>query len=377
MVLKNLNDKTLEYENVDSSLVKLKNEYEKLKHKSDLLDAETKKLIELYVNEKEQFDLEMESKRKRYMEETNKQIEEFNDELLKKKNELDNLKTEFEIRQTTYTESLKKYEQREKEKTEIELKRQIAQAASEALFYKTELKEIENIYKKKIEEQNRQLLVNKNIQLAEIVREIDLAKQRSFEQISIEAKNIADIKKEKEESLESLRLLHLELNKQQDILKDFLEEMKRQQNEVISQAESETDKELRTMKFRKVQEIAEQVGNLVCKSLLQRMGSEIDDDYIKKSGFIIRKLIVEKMMESNEVDTERTRQLIIGDEFKKIRKSSSTKNEWSSSSVAGVAVALFILLCASLVFPESILNVKRFVMGGFKVVNSRIPASSN
>lgn len=371
-----LNEKSLEYSTVSHALESARTEYEQLKHTTDILNIETKKLVDIYQVEKEQFDSVMEEKRKTHMEELNKQLENYNDEALKKKTELDYLKTEYDLRQKAYDDNLRRHEQREKEKSDLELKRQTAQMTTELLHYRSELKNIEKHYKNKLKEQELALDEKKRKFFTDLENEIHIIKESRVKAISEETHELEKIKTEKEESIETLKVLRTELNKQQEALKEFLNEMNRQRNEAISQAESETDKEIRTMKFKKVQELSEQIGHHIAKDLMIRRGRALDDEYIEKSSVAIKRLIVEKMLESHDVDTERTRQLVLGDELKKFRNQGDANKFSATSIVASVAALLFVLLSAAVIYPEAVLVTKKIVLEKIRLQKDRLPASN-
>ena len=374
-ILGNLNAKSLEYSKVSESLESARAEYEKLKHNTDILNAETKKLVEIYKLEKEQFDQEMEQKRKSHMEELNKQLESFNDQAIKKKAELNSMQTEFEIRQLTYAESLRKFEQKEKEKSDLELKRQTAAMTTELLYYRTELKSVEKIYKTKMLEIEKDVDQERLNKLKLLEGEIGQLRERRLTEINNDTSELDKVKTEKNEAIEQLRSLRAELNNLQQTHKEFLDESERQRNEIISQAENDTEREIRKIKYKKAEEVSDQISNLINKDLMFRRGRALDDEYIEKSSIAIKRLILEKMMESNEVNTERTRQLVLGDELKKFRPPPSARNNQSFVIAASAATILFVMLCASLLYPEAELKTKKFVLNKAHKNETRIPAS--
>lgn len=374
-VTSELSDQTLEYTKQSLALDSVRTEYDKLKHATDILNAETKKLVAIYQTEKEQFDSVMEEKRKNHMEELNKQLESYNDEFLKKKTELDYLKTEYELKHKAFDENLRRYEQKEKEKTDLELKRQTAQMTTELLYYRSELKNIEKHYKNKLREQELALEAEKIKATEELEINLRREKDNRLKQIVEETSELEKIKLEKSEMLENVKSLRADWDKQISDHKDFLTEMNRQKNEAIATAEGETDKEIRTMKFKKVQELSDQISQHIAKDLTMRRGRALDDEYIEKSSIAIKRLIVEKMLESHDVDTERTRQLVLGDELKKFKTQKSSGHLWSMPIVASVALFLFLLLSMSVFFPEKVLDMKNALLERESYTDQRMPAS--
>lgn len=375
--LSDIETKNIEYVHLSNSLKSAHLEYDQLKHKTDLLKDETKKLVEIYQLEKIQFDSEMEIKRKAHMDELTSQLEKYNEEAISKRTDLDYLKTEFDLKYKAFNDNLKRYELKEKEKLELDLAKKNNQVQTEILYIEDGFKKLSENYELTVQRQKNQIEEIRLGLLNNVEQELASYRTEKIQKIDDETKEIEILKNEKNQMQEALNLIKIDLDKQKLAQKEFLEEMNRQRNEVISQAESETDKEIRTMKFKKVQELSEQISAHLTKDLMNRRGRALDDEYIEKSSVAIKRLIIEKMLDSGNVDTERTRQFVLGDEFKKSRDQSELKKVSSLSLAAGMAIVLSCLLLAALFFPEKILITKRSMMEIFESSNNRIPANNN
>lgn len=364
-----LNIASEEYEKLSANLGAARDEYEKLKHVTDILSEEKKKLIEIYQKEKALFDSEMAEKRKVHMDELNKQLEEFNDQALKKRTELDYLKTEYDLKQKAFDENLLNYEIKEKEKIESEFKNQMAKMSSELLFYRSEIKNAAQTYKLKMAEQELKLENEKRKYLDDLDVELNLVKENRLKTIINETEAVEKLQKEKEEQVTILQDLRQEVYRQRENQKTILEDLNKENEAAIKEAEYYADKEIRTMKFRKVQELSETISHHIAKDLLARRGRTLDDEYVEKSAVAIKRLIVERMLESKDDESERTRQLVLGDELKKFRTKNESAGLFSYSVVASVAAILFVVLSASLIFPEKVAKTK-------KILTEKVLASS-